>query len=369
MIFNTPTTVCTLSFFHLLNLGFFLIMANKKKKAGPTKSQLKQEKLLADSQFVNERTFVALTAPLNHHVPFSSRGSLPQLHVDPSLSIHHVFVEDYSDNDDLDDEEVDFDSSYEDYIGTRAAPVASPVCATSPLVAPVEGTVPLDATLNVQRQTCLLTVDLLLLIEAELVSASEAATHNFGDWKLVRNKKAKCKPSLSKTSSRSPHVDFCLAQDNPYMVHRERQPTPPLPVAHHLSAPAPKVLAGHRTDKGKSVVSWTSGLRGYLPPPLLYVNSQLECQRTKLVSSKVTLMQQLQLNKWKVLSNAAVASTARIVVFWNPDMVHVDLFDFSAQGLHVLIYSLVHQFRFYASFVYGFNIVIARRTLWVDLRN
>ncbi|KAJ6976244.1 hypothetical protein NC653_031937 [Populus alba x Populus x berolinensis] len=43
------------------------------------------------------------------------------------------------------------------------------------------------------------------------------------------------------------------------MVHRERQPTPPLPVARHLSAPAPKVLAGHRTDKGKSVVSWTSG--------------------------------------------------------------------------------------------------------------
>jgi len=90
---------------------------------------------------------------------------------------------------------------------------------------------------------------------------------------------------------------------------------------------------------------------------------------TELVSSKVTSMQQFRLKKWKVLSNAAVASTAIIVVFWNPATVNVDLLGFSAQSLHVLIYSLVHQFRFYASFVYGFNIVIARRTLWDDLRN
>jgi hypothetical protein len=80
-------------------------------------------------------------------------------------------------------------------------------------------------------------------------------------------------------------------------------------------------------------------------------------------------MQQFRLKKWKVFSNTAVASTARIVVFWNPATVNVDLIVFSAQGLHVLIYSLVHQFRVYASFVYGYNTVIARRTLWDDLRN
>jgi exonuclease III len=89
---------------------------------------------------------------------------------------------------------------------------------------------------------------------------------------------------------------------------------------------------------------------------------------TKLVSSKVTLMQKFRLNKWKVLTNAAVASTARIVVLWNPATVHVDLIGHSAQGLHVLISSLVSQLRFYATFVYGFNTVLARRTLWDELR-
>ena len=89
---------------------------------------------------------------------------------------------------------------------------------------------------------------------------------------------------------------------------------------------------------------------------------------TKLVPSKVSSIQQFRLKKWKVFSNAAAASTAKIVVFWNPATVNVELLDFSAQGLHVLIYSLVHQIKLYASFVYGFNTVIARRTLWDDLR-
>jgi hypothetical protein len=37
-------------------------MANKKKKAGSHKSQLKQQKLLADSQLVNDCTVLALEA-------------------------------------------------------------------------------------------------------------------------------------------------------------------------------------------------------------------------------------------------------------------------------------------------------------------
>ena len=84
---------------------------------------------------------------------------------------------------------------------------------------------------------------------------------------------------------------------------------------------------------------------------------------TKLVSSKVSSMRQFRLNNWKVLSNAAAASTTRIVVFWNPRTVNIELLGFSAQGLHVLISNLVHQFKFYASFVYGFNTIIARRAL------
>lgn len=36
--------------------------------------------------------------------------------------------------------------------------------------------------------------------------------------------------------------------------------------------------------------------------------------------------------------------------------------------VHVLIYSLIHQFSFYATFVYGLPTIVARRTLWEDLR-
>ncbi|KAJ6973806.1 hypothetical protein NC653_033972 [Populus alba x Populus x berolinensis] len=192
---------------------------------------------------------------------------------------------------------------------------------------------------------------------------------NSGGWELVRRKKVRRKPSPSRNSSGSAHVAPRVAQENSHMVHRARLPSPPPSIACNISPPVPADVAGHRADKGKSVVMILAGARGCLPPSLLYVNSKLECQRTKLVPSKVSSMQQFRLKKWKVFSNAAAASTARIVVFWNPATVNVDLLDFSAQGLHVLIYSLVHQFKFYASFVYGFNTVIARRTLWNDLRN
>ena len=51
---------------------------------------------------------------------------------------------------------------------------------------------------------------------------------------------------------------------------------------------------------------------------------------TKLSSSKVSSMQQFQLKNWKVLSNAAAASTARIMVLWNPVTINVDLHGYSA---------------------------------------
>jgi hypothetical protein len=99
---------------------------------------------------------------------------VPQYHVDPSPSINHVFVEDCSNDEDFDHEEVDFDSSEEDYAGgskfftspmvaappvpvvyptgTQPAPVTSPTCVDYALVAapalsaPVDDNVPLAAT-------------------------------------------------------------------------------------------------------------------------------------------------------------------------------------------------------------------------------
>ncbi|KAJ6874155.1 hypothetical protein NC651_032856 [Populus alba x Populus x berolinensis] len=59
---------------------------------------------------------------------------------------------------------------------------------------------------------------------------------------------------------------------------------------------------------------------------------------------------------------------ARIIVFWNPETVKVDMLHFSAQGIHVMVTSLVQQFYFTATFIYGFNTITARRDLWEDLR-
>ncbi|KAJ6973805.1 hypothetical protein NC653_033972 [Populus alba x Populus x berolinensis] len=44
------------------------------------------------------------------------------------------------------------------------------------------------------------------------------------------------------------------AQENSHMVHRARLPSPPPSIACNISPPVPADVAGHRADKGKSVV-------------------------------------------------------------------------------------------------------------------
>jgi hypothetical protein len=84
---------------------------------------------------------------------------------------------------------------------------------------------------------------------------------------------------------------------------------------------------------------------------------------TKMLSFKVACMQQLRLKHWKFSSNADIAGTARVIVFWNPATVKVDLLDSSTQGLHLSVSSLIFQYNFMVTFVYGFNTIIARRSL------
>jgi len=76
-----------------------------------------------------------------------------------------------------------------------------------------------------------------LPVEAELVSANGDAVLTSGAWEIVRNKKVKRKPPPSRPSSGSLS---CLAQENPHLVPRERQPTP-LPAARITHASAPTV--------------------------------------------------------------------------------------------------------------------------------
>ena len=84
---------------------------------------------------------------------------------------------------------------------------------------------------------------------------------------------------------------------------------------------------------------------------------------TKLASSAVSFMHKLQLKNLRFLSNVAATNTARILDFWNPYTLQVELFDLTDQGLYVTINSLVNHCSFTTTFVYCYNTVIARRAL------
>jgi hypothetical protein len=84
---------------------------------------------------------------------------------------------------------------------------------------------------------------------------------------------------------------------------------------------------------------------------------------TKLLPSRVANLHKFRLRDWKYLSNTDVESTARIVVFWNPSTVFVDLLASSTQALHLSVNSLISQYSFQVTFVYGFNTISARRSL------
>jgi predicted metal-dependent enzyme (double-stranded beta helix superfamily) len=49
---------------------------------------------------------------------------------------------------------------------------------------------------------------------------------------------------------------------------------------------------------------------------------------------------------------------------WNPSTISIEVINLSAQGIHVVINNMVTRYCFTATFVYGYNIISARRALW-----
>lgn len=91
--------------------------------------------------------------------------------------------------------------------------------------------------------------------------------------------------------------------------------------------------------------------------------------KIKLVSSKLQFIHRFWLKRWNIVSNMKVVGTTRVVVLWNPSTIHVDLIDSSPQAIHVSIHSLSTHHTFAATFVYGFNTIIACRCLWDSLKS
>ncbi|KAJ6880897.1 hypothetical protein NC652_034043 [Populus alba x Populus x berolinensis] len=131
---------------------------------------------MVDSQLVHDSTVLALAAsshtihaivPLNsnsnqsppivlvtqrlcprHHIISSPHGSKHQYHGNPFPCINHVFMEDWFDDDDLEDKVVDFDSSSEDFL----SPSYIAALALSTPEAPKDANVPLTATTSTSSE-------------------------------------------------------------------------------------------------------------------------------------------------------------------------------------------------------------------------
>jgi hypothetical protein len=80
-------------------------------------------------------------------------------------------------------------------------------------------------------------------------------------------------------------------------------------------------------------------------------------------------MHRLWLKRWNLVSNMKAVGPARVVVLCNPSTVHVDIINSSPQAIHVSIRSLSTHHTFAATFVYGFNTIIAYRSLWDSLKS
>ncbi|KAJ6907745.1 hypothetical protein NC651_018242 [Populus alba x Populus x berolinensis] len=199
----------------------------------------------------------------------------------------------------------------------------------------------------------------LLLAEPELVAVSGAVDHVSGGWNIVQSKRIRRKNSPSKHRGRPSIIDHCSVHESSPVhapVHASaasrdhRLPTHP--------APNTNVLAGSRKDKGSvhesSPVHGSAASRDHHLPTHPAPNTNV------LAGSRKDKGKAIFVSVDPGLPSAGVSSAPLRRRGAQPR---------TAQGLHVLISSLVHQFKFYSSFVYGFNTIIARRTLWDDLRN
>ncbi|XP_071741701.1 uncharacterized protein [Rutidosis leptorrhynchoides] len=72
---------------------------------------------------------------------------------------------------------------------------------------------------------------------------------------------------------------------------------------------------------------------------------------------------------WMWVSNQAMCSGGtRIILGWNPNIVHVMVLNMTHQVIHCFINSLAGSVQLYVSIIYADNYYITRRALWTDLK-
>lgn len=73
--------------------------------------------------------------------------------------------------------------------------------------------------------------------------------------------------------------------------------------------------------------------------------------------------------EWKVYANYPTIENGRIWVYCKQGSVDVTILETSAQLVHCAVQDKDSTFTCWTTFVYGFNTLAARRTLWDHLRH
>ncbi|XP_057969579.1 uncharacterized protein LOC131158739 [Malania oleifera] len=78
-------------------------------------------------------------------------------------------------------------------------------------------------------------------------------------------------------------------------------------------------------------------------------------------------MMNSKFRRWNQVNNFEHHRAGRIIVLWNSQKVKLQVLAINAQVIHCYVVCPITSNKFALSFVYGFNSIVARRTLWQDL--
>ena len=90
---------------------------------------------------------------------------------------------------------------------------------------------------------------------------------------------------------------------------------------------------------------------------------------SKVRSPNQDKIHQNMLPHWNFVNNSQPKSVDRIWIGWNPNKINLTISKCTNQVIHVHIDNMDQTISLDASFIYGFNSIQDRRSLWNDLRS
>ncbi|CAH2936087.1 MAG: hypothetical protein CPSOU_6785 [uncultured Paraburkholderia sp.] len=93
----------------------------------------------------------------------------------------------------------------------------------------------------------------------------------------------------------------------------------------------------------------------------VHIFAVIEC---RMQGSKVDQLMHRRMPGWKQFNNFELYQPGRIITFWDPMIMDVQLLDKCEQAIHLLVNCKVTSTTFLLTVIYGFNSLVGRRNLW-----